>query len=357
MDQAIRQSIGIDCAKDELVVAFGIMEGDFGTRIVSNMAFPNNRKGHNALWHWARKLKLDGRPLPFVVEATGVYHEQAALFLYGKGAPVSVMLPNKVKHFAATLKTKTVTDKTAAQAIAVMGLEKKLEAWQPPADVFNRLKQLGRELEQLRHEMAVIKNQLHAERAGAWPNKGSIGRMEQRLRLITGQLADITREQETIVDEEPWLGEKIANICTIKGVGFATAVVVVAETNGFNLVKNKRQLVSYAGLDVVEKTSGTSVRGRTRISKKGNRYLRKALYFPAWSAIRHDGRMKGIYQKLESKHTVKMKAGVAVQRRLLELIYTLWKTGKPYDPNYEENRKKLGQPSKAALNEMAQGLS
>ena len=109
---------------------------------------------------------------------------------------------------------------------------------------------------------------------------------------------------------------------------------VLAETNGFDLIRNKRQLASYAGYDVKEKQSGTSVKGKPRISKKGNKYLRKAMHLPALAAIRHNERFKAIYARLMSKHGIKMKAAVAVQRKLLEMTYTLYKTNKPFDKNY-----------------------
>jgi len=79
-------------------------------------------------------------------------------------------------------------------------------------------------------------------------------------------------------------------ISSITGIGTLTAVTVLAETNGFELIRNKRQLTSYAGLDVREKLSGTSVKGKPRISKKGNRHLRKAMHMPALTAIRYEGR-------------------------------------------------------------------
>ena len=97
-------------------------------------------------------------------------------------------------------------------------------------------------------------------------------------------------------------------ICTLSGVGLLTAATVLAETNGFDLIRNKRQLTSYAGLDVIEKQSGTSVKGKPRISKKGNRYLRKAMHLPSLSAIRHDERFKAVFSRLVSKHGIKMKA-------------------------------------------------
>jgi len=109
---------------------------------------------------------------------------------------------------------------------------------------------------------------------------------------------------------------------------------VLAETDGFNLVRNKRQLTSYAGLDVKEKQSGTSVKGKPRISKKGNKYLRRSMHMAALTALRTDERYKGLFIRLVSKHGIKMKAVVAVQRKLLEMMFTIFQTQQPYDKDY-----------------------
>jgi transposase len=108
----------------------------------------------------------------------------------------------------------------------------------------------------------------------------------------------------------------------------------MAETNGFELIRNKKQLVSYAGLDVKEKTSGISVKGKPRISKRGNRHVRKAMHLPSLAAIRTDGRFTAIFARLVSKHGIKMKAVVAIQRKLLELTYVIWKSKTCYNPNF-----------------------
>ena len=128
--------------------------------------------------------------------------------------------------------------------------------------------------------------------------------------------------------------ETIKRITTIPGVGALTATIVLAETNGFELIRSKSQLTSYAGLDVKEKQSGTSVKGKPRISKKGNRNLRKAMYLPALTAVKWDDNFKAIYARLVSKHGIKMKALVAIQRKLLELIYILFKNETIYDNEY-----------------------
>ena len=97
--------------------------------------------------------------------------------------------------------------------------------------------------------------------------------------------------------------------------------------------------MSYSGLDVRQKDSGTSVKGKPQISKRGNRFLRKAMHLPALSAIRHNEHHKAVFVRLVSKHGIKMKAAVAVQRKLLELIYVIWKNNMPFDKEYTGAKK------------------
>src|SRR5699024_7911840 len=127
--------------------------------------------------------------------------------------------------------------------------------------------------------------------------------------------------------------KKVRNIETIKGVGFITVIKVLAETNGFLLFKNIRQLVSYAGLDVVKKESG-SYKGKPRISKKGNARLRSALYMPAVTASIHNRNLKAFYERINTNREVKKHGIIAVMRKLLILIYTLWKKEEPYQIDY-----------------------
>ncbi|MBK7442917.1 MAG: IS110 family transposase [Bacteroidetes bacterium] len=320
----MRQSVGIDCSKDHLDCSFGIMHASFDEVILSNSKFTNNAAGLKKLLLWSKKLMNTDCEVVFLMEATGVYHERAALFLFESKNKVAVLLPNKVKAFAGTLKVKTVNDKECAKIIALFGLEKNVDPWSPPQEVFNQIRQLTRERDQLLLERTMKKNQLHAEKV-AWPNSGSIKRIEQQLKIMNKQIKEIETEIKDLINANPCLKEKMKKLCSIKGVGMITAAIVVAETNGFNLIRNKSQLVSYAGLDVIEKQSGTSVRGKTRISKRGNKYLRKCLYFPAFTSINHYEPSKNLYTRIISKTGLKMKGAVAVQRKILVLIYVLWK--------------------------------
>ena len=272
--------------------------------------------------------------LRYVMEATGVYHESLAYYLSDRGYKQSVVLPNKISNYFRTLEVKTITDKTASQAIARFGLERKLDDWVRPKPVFKTLKQLTRERGQLVEERTMVKNQLHAEQAEAEPGDSSIQRMKKRITLLDKQEVEIKKEIQALVSKDEPTNSMVKTICTIPGIGLLTAVTVLAETNGFELIRNKRQLTSYAGLDVKEKQSGTSVKGKPRISKRGNKYLRKAMHLPALAAIRHEEHYRDLFARLVSRHGIKMKAAVAVQRKLLELIYTLYKTNTAYGRQY-----------------------
>ena len=340
--KVVRQVLGIDVAQKELVVCLGRMDEAFCSELYAYKTFANTAKGFISLVQWVKKLTVSDLGVRYVMEATGVYHESLAYFLKDQGLEVSIILPNKISNYARSLTIKTVTDKTASEAIAQFGLERNLEQWEKPSPIYKRLKQLTREREQLVAERTMVKNQLHAEKAEAESNKASVTRAQKRIAFLTKQKNEITAEITLLVKSEESTHRSVELLCSIPGVGLLTAAIVLAETNGFDLIRNKRQLTSYAGLDVKEKQSGTSVKGKPKISKKGNRFLRKALHLPALSAIRSNERYKAIFVRLVGKHGIKMKAAVAVQRKLLEMMYTLFKADKKYDKDhYRKNEVEL----------------
>jgi len=327
----LKQVIGIDVAQKELVVCLGGLDQELTINIHSRKTFANTNKGFQALLAWKIKLTDPNVITRFVMEPTGVYHESLAYFLTDQSEEVSIVLPNKISNYFKTLEVKTITDFTSAEAITRFGLERKLDAWQRPKPIFKTLRQLSRERDQIVQERTMVKNHLHAEQAEGEPNKTSLIRLEKRIAFLNKQEKQINDEITLIVKKDEQVRQSVKTITSIPGVGILSAVVILSETNGFELIRSKRQLSSYAGLDVRDKTSGTSVKGKPQISKRGNRYLRKAMHMPALVAIRSDGHFKDIFVRLVSKHGIKMKAIVAVQRKLLELSYTLFKTNTPFN--------------------------
>lgn len=350
MTTIIKQCIGIDCGKDELEVCRGQLDDQLEVSLQANRCFPNNPSGFSRLLDWADKRMVANIELVFVVEATGVYHQNLAYELYRQGRAVSVVLPTRANYFAKTLKVRTVTDRSASKALTRMGLEKKLDQWSPPNRLFARLKQLTRERKRLKDQMTRLKNQQHAARIATETLDTTLERIRKHLHLCEEQVKQIEKEIKQLISTDKQIKQQFDYVRSIDGVGLITAVSVVSEADGFNLVRNVRQLVSYAGYDVIQKQSGSSVNRKPKISKKGNSYIRRALYFPAITAVERDQHLGNFYQRLYKRHKISMKAYTAVQRKLLVLIYTMWTKQQYYDPNYQQ--KKVEQPE-AAPHELA----
>ncbi len=152
----------------------------------------------------------------------------------------------------------------------------------------------------------------------------------------------VEKQIQNLITKDALLKDKYDKISKIKGIGLLSFAVIVAETNGFELFENQKQLVSYSGYDVIENQSGTRT-GKTRISKKGNSRIRRILHMPALTAVRYDEpTFKALYERVYQRTGIKMKGYVAVQKKLLCLIYALWKKDQAYNPNYAKENNTSG---------------
>lgn len=179
-----------------------------------------------------------------------------------------------------------------------------------------------------------MKNKLHALQYAYQADKKAVQRLKARINLLDKQIKEVEKEIEMLMKEDDYLKMQVDNVCIVKGLVISTLATVLAETNGFETITSMSQLCSYVGYDVIQRQSGSSVRGKTRISKKGNKHIRKALYFPAISVVKHEKVFADLYERVLERTGIKMKAYVAVQRKLLMLIYTLVKKQEAYDPKY-----------------------
>ncbi len=338
----LAQSVGIDISKNKFDVCF--KEAKNGKNVIKGTkSLTNDSKGFKEFFHWYTKRKKNNSSLVFVMEATGVYYEDLAYYLNSKGEELYVELPQKVKYYAKSLNIKTKTDKVDAKLIADIGLERSgiLKAWNPPSEQFKAIRDISRELSQLKKAKSAASSQLHAWRTAHGTAEEVLAIKEEYLDTLNELIKKMEEHLLDYVKRDKELYHKINRIAQVKGLGVLTVTRVIAETNGFLLFNNIRQLVSYAGLDVVQDQSGQH-KGKSRLSKKGNAHLREALYMPAVTAITHNENLKTFYSRLNEKFNYKKQSLVAVMRKLLVLIYTLWKSGEDYNPNYQWQGKKTG---------------
>lgn len=329
--KTIKQVIGIDVSKDTFHVCLGSIDEKQNIKVLKQSSFTNNEKGFKQFLSWKSKsldLKID---LYYVMEATGVYYENLAYFLSENEQNISVLLPNKSKSFAKSLDIKTKTDKVDAAMLCGIGLERVLPTWKVPTVLMKQIKSLCREYKSLKASGSKIKVRLHAYKHSYKPEKRTMSRLKQQLALLEKQILMVEKEIRLYISKDESLQKRINNIEKVKGLGLITIITVIAETNGFATITNAKQLTSYSGLDITMNQSGQFY-GRTRISKKGNSHIRSALYLPAMSAIRSNIRLKQFYENIMKKHTCGKVGIVAVARKMLILIYTLWKKETNYEP-------------------------
>lgn len=333
-----KQVVATDIGKDSFYACYKIQYDDKSVLIKGTKSFDNSQSGIKEFFLWCDKRnKTPEIKRVFVMEATGVYYENLAYYLYYKQQNVSVQLAQKVKYFAKSCNLKTKTDKVDAKMIAEFGIEKNLtgtDLWTPPSKDFKIIRDMAREHTSLKKAQSSSKLQLHALNHAHSSYHNVVKLKVEQISFYENQIKKIEKELRALVKEDKNLFSKIKKIETVKGLGFITIIKVLTETNGFLLFKNIRQLVSYAGLDVIEKESG-SYKGKTKISKKGNARLRSALYMPAMSAIQSNKTLIVFYNRVNEGRTIKKQGLIAVMRKLLILIYALWKKNEEYIEDYQ----------------------
>jgi transposase len=327
--------IGIDISKDTFHVCCKQSVGEQFV-IKGTHSFENSYTGFTALLDWTLTKTKNAETL-YVMEATGIYHEELTHFLYSNAQTVAVVLANKINHFAKSLNIKTKTDKADASMIAHYGLERFPEAWQPMMPQMKSLRDLCRERLSLKQNIGSLKCQLHALKHAHGTLEFIFQMKQKQVEFMEINIQAIEQEIKRITMEDKDFYERVKKIETIKGLQSITIVTILAETNGFAQFNNIRQVVSYAGLDVAERQSGL-FKGKTRISKKGNSRIRQCLFMPALSATNHNDKIKALYQRIvERNPTIKRKGVVAGMRKLLILTFVLWKKNEAYNPDYHWN--------------------
>ncbi|GJM62261.1 IS110 family transposase [Persicobacter diffluens] len=343
----IKYVAGVDIAKSDFKVSLVLGFSDREPKVLGSRKFKNTEKGFDELVSWAaKKCKLD-LPLSFVMEATGNYHEKLAWYLNLNSHRVSVVLANRAKSYMKSIGHKTKNDKMDAKGLAFMGAFQHLKEWEPMSKGLYQLRERTRLLEDLLKVETSLKNRMEHAKHTMIIVEDAQQCLQEAIDAIETQISKCREQIKEVVQKDSELARKTEFLTSIKGIGPITAATIIAETNGFLLFENLRQLTSYAGYDVQENQSGQK-EGRTSISKKGNSHIRRILHMAALNVVKHEkGAFKALQERIYKKTNIKMKGYVAVQSKLLRIMYTLWHNEQPYDNQYHRNcaRTVEGDPS------------
>ncbi|MDA3890443.1 MAG: IS110 family transposase [Salinivirgaceae bacterium] len=335
--KVIRQSSGIDISMETFDAAIVHLLEDFDIKTVATKKFTNSQKGFESFYQWVEKFKYKDIEINFTMEATGVYYENLACFLNEKDETVHVVLPNKSKKFAESLGLRAKTDKVDAKMLGQMGVERKLRKWSPISPLFLNLRSYTRERESLIQDRTRAKNQLHALNHARASDQKTIKRLEFKIDFLDEQIKQVESDIEELIESDTLLSEKVKKVLTAPGIRLNTLAPIIAETNGFAAIVNVKQLTSFAGYDIRIRESG-KWKGKNKISKKGNSHIRAVLFFPACTASVHNKHLKNCHTRIKEAKKIPMVANTAIQRKLLALIFTLWKNDTIYIEDYESSK-------------------
>ena len=314
---------GIEVSLRELLVAVRRHDGGQALR-----SFSNTPPGYQALIGY---LSRPDRQVRICLESTGLYGLDLSLALHAAGFELMVANPRAVRHFATALMKRSKTDPLDARVLLEFAARMPFQAWQPPSAAALALRALARRLSSLTEMQTAEKNWLHAACLTETTPAAVRRDLERSLRAHRRALDRLTREALKIIAQDPALHAGYHMLLSARGIGPTSAVQILGEVAVLAPDLNVRQWVAHAGMDPRQYTSGQSVHRKTRISKAGNRHLRRALYMPALVAVRHDPHLRAFYQHLLARGKAKMQALVAVMRKLLHAIFGMFKHHQPYD--------------------------
>jgi len=311
--------LGIDVAKAKLDCALRLPTGKYRTKVVEN-----NLKGFKALIEW---LSNQGATTAHVcLEATGVYGEDVAEVLAASGMNVSMVNPAQIKAFGASRLVRTKTDKVDARLIAAFCAERSPAPWQAPTPSEQALRAMVLRLDALQTMRTQESNRLAVAREAVKP--GIVEHIEWLDKQIDA-LIEAIREH---LDNDPGLKDKQALLDSIPGLGERTIAVLLAFYANFERFGNARQAVAFAGLDPRQYESGTSVKGKPRLSKIGHAFLRKALYMPAMVALYKTAWGKRFRARLAASGKPPKLIIGAMMRKLVHVVFGVLKSGKMFNP-------------------------
>ena len=313
--------LGLDVAKAKVDAALLMENGKFKTKV-----FCNSAKGFAQLQAWLAACGAER--VHACMEATGAYHEALSTYLFDQGHSVSVINPQRIKSFGASEGIRTKNDQIDARLIARFCKRMQPQVWQPEPLEIRELRALGRR----RDDLVAMRAQ-ESNRAGL--NTALVEKSIARsLASLDQWIEEIDREIKDHINRHPGLKTRFDLLRSIPGIGSVCAEAILSESGGFFRFERVAEAVAFVCLSPLERSSGTSVRGKSRISKKGNNRLRHLLYMPAMSAKRHNPLVAALAQRLTAKGKAKKAILCACMRKLLHIAYGVLKHNQPFNPNF-----------------------
>lgn len=311
---------GVDVSAKKLDVA---MEGrDVAT-------FENTQAGFKKLATYLTKRSRHAR---VVLEATGNYHVDLAWFLaHHARCSVMVVNPRDARHFHLAQGIRAKTDKVDAVSLLQFGLRMPFQEWQCPTKAVMELRAVARYVDQLVKSETRLKNQLHAAEVTSGIPSWLREQLQEQLAEFANHIELGEAKLIEMAKADPEIQRSVELLDSVPGIAPATAVRMVAEFMSVQADMSSKEITAWAGLDPRPRDSGTSVRGRRGMSKRGNARVRRLLYMPALAAARKAGPLQDLVERVAARSGKRMIGIGALMRKLLVVCWAIYRTRKPWD--------------------------
>lgn len=324
--------IGIDVSKQTLDLC--VMQQN---QKVFSLTISNSEKELKLFWKQLLKQcpHFDGEQAIFCMEHTGIYNNFILDFLLSKHVAICLENPTQIKYSNGMQRGKN--DKIDAERIALYAYKERenLKTWQPPRTVIKLLKHLSvlrtRLLNSKKALSAPLKELSSFDKQAA---KAIEPLTRSTLRQIDNDLQKIELRIQEIINSDDTLKRLFKITTSISGVGKVTAWEVIICTNEFKTINNAQKFACYAGVAPFEHSSGTSVRGKTRVSHKANKHIKSLLHMGAIAAISANTDLKTFYQRKVEEGKNKMSVINAVRNKLIHRIFACVRGNRLYQNNF-----------------------
>jgi transposase len=325
--QKVQHIIGADLSKDSI---------DFASPFSNNhIRVDNNAAGFSRLLKWLRQQKLSVSKIMIVMEHTGLYSYVFENFLHSRRIAFTKVSALAIKRSSGLIRGKS--DKLDAFRIAAYGHEKreKLKVDQPRADNLKRLSMLYSTREKMvRQRAGLLSSVKEYTHIGIASNDLIVKSQLQMIKAFDKQIERLEAEMKSIVDTDVALKQNYYLLQSIKGVGKVLALATLIKTHNFSRFTDARKFACFCGTAPFEHSSGTSVRGRTKISHLADKQMKTLLNLSAKTAIQYDKELREYYLKRTEKGKPKMNTINVVRNKIIYRMFAVIKRQTPFVENY-----------------------
>jgi transposase len=314
--------LGIDLSKAYFDVTLRTEQGE-----KHSAHFDNDRAGFKALQQW---LKAHGvKAVHVCMEATNVYWEKVAQFLYDQGYAVSVVNPARIKGFAMSQLRRNKTDKQDSDVIVDFCQAIQPKVWTPPTPEVSQLRAMVR----LRATLVKTVTQ-QQNRLGDCQDEESQACYQRLIDTLKSEIKQVEGRIAAHIAHYPQLQAQADLIDSIQGLGPISTWTIMAEMPDLATYENAHAAAADAGVNPAHHQSGDTIRRKPKLSKVGKASIRGVLHMPALTAIRHNPVVKALAERLASRGKSKNLIIAAAMRKLIHLVYGVLKNKRPFDPHY-----------------------